>query len=56
MIAILICSALVAAISIAWAQGIEHQHELTVIGRDVRVPRAVCIPTATRRKHPGVWQ
>jgi hypothetical protein len=49
--AILILAGLVVLVAIRWATAIERTLPgAPVIGRDVHVPRAVCIPTAHRRR------
>lgn len=43
---------LIAAPLVAYAR---RHRPLAVIGRDVLVPRATCIPTAVRRERPDTW-
>jgi hypothetical protein len=48
---ILIITALVALVAIRWANALERTLPGTpVIGRDVTVPRAACIPAAYRKR------
>lgn len=45
---------LIAALISVYARRHRPRTELPTLGRDVPVPRGVCIPAALR-KHPDVW-